>query len=71
MLVRVSFPGESYLENWIPEGDFWHHPLEFLFFRPKNEFRKLPSTPLYGKNGIAQCLMNESNLKVGYNACAE
>ena len=57
MTVRASrgkFSRGSHLENWFPEGDFWCHPPGIsVFSGPKNEFRKLPSTPLYKKNGTA------------------
>ena len=33
--VGVRFPEGSYLENWFRKGDFWCHPLEFLFYQPQ------------------------------------
>ena len=47
---QVSFPQGSYLENWFPKGDFWCHPLEFLFVQAQKCILKIAfHTPVWKK----------------------
>ena len=56
--VRVSFPEGSYLENWFRKGDFWCHPLEFLFFSgPNMNLGNYLPHPCIEQNEIAQFLV--------------